>query len=319
MDESKVLVVGATGTVGQEVVRALVERATPTVALVRGERAAASLPAQVEPRFGDLNDESAVARALDGVRAAFYLSPHIEEEEHCARQFTRLCNERGLRVVFVGSHLDGRSRFSRWLMRSLAGTLMPHYRAKFRLSERVRREATDGVLLVPSHFYQNDELDVVRGALLHHQAFIQPIGSKGHNRVDVRDIGQAAARALLDPSIGSGAYPIVGPESLTGPQCAQIWSAALATPIEYREMPELWEEGLRSELTDKKFADTMATCRQLKKFRVPTVAEHVRTTTELLGRAPTDYESYVGRTVASWSTGMEAESRGGDPRSARRT
>jgi uncharacterized protein YbjT (DUF2867 family) len=58
------LVVGATGTVGSEVVRALVERGARVRALVRRPT---SLPAGVEASLGELGDRAALERALDGV------------------------------------------------------------------------------------------------------------------------------------------------------------------------------------------------------------------------------------------------------------
>ena len=65
---------------------------------------------------------------------------------------------------------------------------------------------------------QNDEvlIDVIRGG-----EFVHPCSPKGLNRVDLRDVGEAAAGILLDPSTPSGTYPVVGPRSLTGPECAR--------------------------------------------------------------------------------------------------
>lgn len=74
------------------------------------------------------------------------------------------------------------------------------------------RPARLGIVLMPTNFFQNDELfqeELREGVFV--QPFLRPI-----NRVDVRDVGLAAARASLDPSLPAGAYPVVGPESLDG-------------------------------------------------------------------------------------------------------
>jgi len=295
-----VLVVGATGTVGRHVACALLARNVPVRALVRAAERAGDLPREVIPVVGDLTDEAAVGRALDGVRSAFYVSPHVAEEEHCADVFARGCKERALRLVFVGSHIDGPNRFVRLVLRGLVGTMMSRYRPKFRLSERVRTGGGDAVVLVASHFYQNDEYVVVRDALLGEHAYLHPFGTKGLNRVDVVDIAEAAARALTDRSIAPGAYPVVGPQSLSGPDCARVWSEALGAPVEYAEDDERFREGLARELAGFKLDDVEFTYRHLKKLSVPTPPRQLEATTRLLGRPPTPYTRYVERTLAAW-------------------
>ena len=67
-----ILVSGATGNVGSEVVTALAVRGTPVRALVR-TGAAQRLPEGVQPVKGDLEHPESLTPALDGVRAAFLL------------------------------------------------------------------------------------------------------------------------------------------------------------------------------------------------------------------------------------------------------
>ncbi|MEE1828588.1 SDR family NAD(P)-dependent oxidoreductase [Streptomyces sp. BE20] len=70
----KVLVTGATGTVGNHLVRRLLKDGAEVRALVREpERAAALLPAGVHLAPGDLTDPAAVRAALVGVERAFVL------------------------------------------------------------------------------------------------------------------------------------------------------------------------------------------------------------------------------------------------------
>ncbi|MET9401051.1 SDR family NAD(P)-dependent oxidoreductase [Kitasatospora sp. NPDC002965] len=70
----KVLVTGATGTVGSHLVRRLLKDGAEVRALVREpERAAALLPAGVHLAPGDLTDPAAVRAALVGVERAFVL------------------------------------------------------------------------------------------------------------------------------------------------------------------------------------------------------------------------------------------------------
>lgn len=67
-----ILVTGATGNIGGELVAALSESGAPVRALVR-DPATATLPAGVEAVKGDLNRPETMADALDGARALFLL------------------------------------------------------------------------------------------------------------------------------------------------------------------------------------------------------------------------------------------------------
>lgn len=90
----------------------------------------------------------------------------------------------------------------------------PHYKAKIRVVQRVRRTKLSPVVLCPTNFYQNDELCLSTILAGHYP---QALGHKRSNRVDTRDIGDAAAIALLD-NLASGSYYLVGPEMFTAEQ-----------------------------------------------------------------------------------------------------
>jgi len=71
-----ILVTGATGTVGSEVVRALVDRSERVRALVRNpEKAAKMFADEVELARGDLSDPDSLAEAMDDVQRLFLLGP----------------------------------------------------------------------------------------------------------------------------------------------------------------------------------------------------------------------------------------------------
>lgn len=291
-EKNTVLVVGATGTTGREVLRATLRAGARVRVLARSESSASELASQAEVVRGDLRDDAAVRRALDGVRAAFYVSPHEPDEEALAARFAQGCEAARARLVFGGVHVDGSTRLSRWLNRLLYGGMMPHYAPKFRIGERMRQSRANPVVLVPTNFFQNDEPllpEILAGRFV--QTFDRPV-----NRVDVRDLGVAAARALLDESVPSGAYSIVGPESLTSEQCAAVWSEALGRPVRYA--PEQLDAAITRAFDGKKRADFLASYAVLRRFELRTLSEHLEQTATLLGRAPTAYAQYVRELIA---------------------
>lgn len=294
-----VLLVGATGTVGREVALSMLAEGGRARALVRSLASAAKLPEGVDAVIGDLRNEASLTQALRGVRAALYVSPHEPDEEQLAQRFVRACETNATRLVFVGVHLDGATRVSRAVQRFVYGRMLPHYRPKFRLAERARLSATRAVMLMATNFFQNDELfraDILQGRFP--QAFEKPI-----NRVDVRDLAHAAARALLDANLPAGAYPVIGPSSVTGDECAAAWSRALQRDVRCERDPAQLEQAITRAMDGKKRDDFRATYQALRHFELKTDAKLLARTTALLGRAPTSYARYVKDTSRAWSTG----------------
>ena len=290
-----ILVLGATGLMGREVVRSLNERGVTPRVLVRD-------PARLRPtdvvdvRVGDLRDPDSLRRAIAGVDAVFHISPHESDEVQLAASVLRTCEQAGARVVFSGIHITASNRFAAWAMRTVYGRILPKYRGKIAIGHMVETSHTRPVLLGVSNFMQNDEvlLDVIRAG-----QFVHPCHPGGLNRVDLRDLGEIAANVLLDPSVPAGPYPVVGPRSLTGPECAQVWSDALGVPVAYAgEDDDALVAALTAHLSGQRLADWLSSFRSLRGFAVKTKASEVEATARLLGHQPTDFTEFVRRTVA---------------------
>lgn len=297
-----ILVAGATGAIGREVVRALLEHGAPVRVFVRSSEKVAALPAQVERVIGSLGDQRAVARAVRGVRAAFYVSPHDDAEEQFAEQFVSACEQEGTRLVFAGVHADGANRLARLIQRTLFGLMMPHYKSKLRLAERIRTSHTKPVVLIPGNYYQNDEIyqeQILDG--------LYPTPLRLVPRVDTRDVGDAAARALLDPSIPAGGYGLVGPEALNGEQSAASWGAALGRPVRYAPDIALTDQLLERTVGGRKAQDFQRTNRMLAKFAVQTTPGQLQQTIFLLGRQPRSHAEYTRDMAAEWVGTLQGE------------
>lgn len=122
-----VLVVGATGAVGGEVAAALLEAGERVRVLVRDPERITDLPEDVERAQGDLHDPQSLDRALTGVRAAFYVSPHEEDEVELARNFVQACERAGVRLVFAGVHVYDRNPLRQVVYRLLFRLWLRHY------------------------------------------------------------------------------------------------------------------------------------------------------------------------------------------------
>ncbi|GGB91287.1 hypothetical protein N798_07475 [Knoellia flava TL1] len=289
-----ILVLGSTGLMGREVVRSLNGRGVSPRVLVRDPGRLRPTD-RVEIHRGDLRDPASLREAMRGVDAVFHISPHEADEVELTRTALDAVEAEGARLVFSGIHIDASNRLAKWVMRTVYGRLLPRYRGKIAIGHLVETSNTNPVMLGVGNFMQCDEvlLDVIRDG-----QFVLPTHPKGLNRVDLRDLGDIAANVLLDPTVPSGAYPVCGPRSLTGQECAATWSDALGTPVEYvGDDDAAIDAALTAHLTAYRLEDWKSSFKALRGFAVKTKQSELDATTRLLGHPPTDFTEFVRRIV----------------------
>ncbi len=219
-----ILVTGATGNVGRQVIHQLASRGAGVRALVR-DPAKAGLPAGVEVAQGDLLDVDALRRAFEGVSTLFLLNAVVPDEFTQALLALNVAREAGVeRVVYLS------------VMHSDLYVNVPHFAGKFGVERMLEQTGFGATILRPAYFMDNDRTvkDVVAG----HGVYPMPIGGKGLAMIDARDIGEIAALELLRRERAPGPLPLeridlVGPETLTGGAVAAIWSEVLGRPVAY--------------------------------------------------------------------------------------
>ena len=219
-----ILVTGATGTVGRNVVEQLALRGADVRALVR-DPAKAHFSAGVAIAQGDLLEVDALRSAFSGVSTLFLLNAVTPDEFTQALIALNLAREAGIeRIVYLSViHAD------RYVN-------VPHFAGKFAVERMIETMAMGATILRPAYFMNNDLTikDVVTG----YGVYPMPIGSKGLAMIDARDIGEIAAIALVRRERSAVPLPLdrinlVGPETLTGSDVAAIWTQVLGRLIAY--------------------------------------------------------------------------------------
>ena len=219
-----ILVTGATGRVGRHVVQQLVNRGADVRVLSR-DPAKAEFPAGVEVVKGDLLDIPSLRTAFSGVSTLFLLNAVTGDEFTQALITLNIAREAGVdRVVYLSViHAD---RFVN----------VPHFAVKFGAERMLEQMGFGATILRPSYFIDNDL--GIKDVIVNHGIYPMPIGAKGVAMVDARDIGEVAAIELIRREQAQGKLPIetinlVGPDTLTGPDVATIWSDVLGRPVAY--------------------------------------------------------------------------------------
>jgi uncharacterized protein YbjT (DUF2867 family) len=219
-----ILVTGATGTIGTQVVAQLRARNVQFRALVR-DPGKAKLPTGVDVVRGEFLDVDAMRAALKGVSTVFLLNAVVPDELTQALIALNLAREAGVeRIVYLS------------VMNSDLYTNVPHFAGKYAVERMIERLGLHATILRPGYFMQNDLR--LRDAIVAHGIYPMPIGDKGVAMVDVRDIGEVAAIELLRGERGSGVLPLgridlAGPDFLTGSSIAAIWSEVSGRPVAY--------------------------------------------------------------------------------------
>jgi uncharacterized protein YbjT (DUF2867 family) len=211
----KILVTGATGTVGRQVVAELLARGHAVRALTR-DAAKADFPADVEVVQGDLTDPDTLVPALEDVTGLHLITfggPYFAPLETGPR-ILNLAREAGVRRVTV---LHG------------GGPTL--------LEDAVRAtEDMDWTILMPVEFMAN-ALEWAPGIVASDEVR-EPFLTRLSAMVHESDIGAVAAVALTEQGHGGQEYVITGPDLLTVEDKVRLIGEARGRRITLTELTE---------------------------------------------------------------------------------
>jgi uncharacterized protein YbjT (DUF2867 family) len=286
-----ILVTGATGTVGRNVVDQLIMRGAEVLALVR-DPSKANLPAGVALAQGDLLDVDALRTAFSGVSTLFLLNAVVPDEFTQALIALNLAREAGIeRIVYLS------------VIHSDVYVNVPHFAGKFSVERMLEQMNFNATILRPAYFINNDHS--VKDVVLGHGVYPMPIGDKGLAMVDARDLGEIAAIELVRREQASEPLPlerinVVGPDTLTGADIAAIWSDVLRRMIHYAgNDTAAFEQNLRNYAPSWMALDMRLMAeRFLVEGMVPEPGD-VERLTGMLGRPLRSYRDFATEIAAS--------------------
>lgn len=212
-----IVVAGATGNVGREVVRQLVEAGEPVRALTR-DPAKATVPAGATAVAGDLTDPSTLRPALADATALFVLSGYSPEVFTEARQA-------GVRRVVL---MSGGSAETGDRANAVA-------RYMIETEDALRASGLAWTMVRPRMFMTNAlqwvpqvNAGVVRA----------PWSDAASAVIDPADIAAVAAKALVSAEHEGREYPVTGPEALRPGDRVRIIGEVLGREVRYEAQPD---------------------------------------------------------------------------------
>jgi len=284
----RILVIGGTGKVGSRLVRKLQNHGAMVRVLTRDAERAASLLGDVESVAADLTgDPTGCMPAFAEVDAVFMLNRPTLEETAEGLLAVEIARSAGVRRFVYQSVFE-------------AETLahLPHVAPKIAIQSAVTRSGMEWTLICPNHFFQNDQF--VRASLSERDQYDLPVGAIGCSSVDADDIADAAAIILTKEGHGGKSYPLVGPQVLTGEDCAATWSSVLGRPIRYSGDVHRWQAAMRPFMPAWFNYDLAMMYRIFGEHGFAARQGDVDSVTNLLSRAPRSYGEYVAQQAEEW-------------------
>lgn len=230
-----ILVTGATGKNGTEILKRLSGRRERIRAMVHERREIMTAKPGCAQEYieADFDHPGSLRRALDGVQRAFLVTNSSERVEERQLRFVALARESGVKHIVYLSQLhaspDSPSRFLR-------------YHAA--VEEALRESGMTYTNLRPNLYMQ--ALLMIGKSIATEGRFFAPAGDARVSVVDVRNIAAVAVVALTQTGHEGKTYDLTGPEALTHGEMAEQLSQALDRPVKFVDLPQqAFREALR--------------------------------------------------------------------------
>jgi uncharacterized protein YbjT (DUF2867 family) len=214
-----ILVIGATGNVGREVVKSLHARGYNARAAASSEKSFTRLPEEAaEKVVFDFAKPETIAPAFAGIKKMFLMRPPaISDIETYIKPVIDYAAENGVEQIAFLS-----------LMGVEEKSYVPHYKVE----QFMKESGVPYTFLRAGFFMQN--LDTThRADIVEYDDIFIPAGNAKTAFVDARDLGAVAAHVLTTPGHKDKAYDLTGKESLTYDEVAEIFTETLGRKITY--------------------------------------------------------------------------------------
>lgn len=264
-----ILITGATGNVGREVVRQLKNEGVLCKT--------ASHRKDQGDRYLNFEDVSSISGALEGVHSIFLMRPpQLADANKYFRPFIEeAIKQKVNHIVFLS------------VLGADKNKIVPHAK----IEKLIVESNIPYTFLRPSFFMQNLLTQHGEELRMKHDIYV-PAGKGKTSFIDVRDIGVAAKTTLLNKEHLWKSYDLTGNESLSYQEVAEIFSNKTGKTFTYSNpsIYEFWKTYKRKGISTEKIVVMIGIYTTAKIGLAKRVTSDLR---DILGRAPISFAQFV--------------------------
>lgn len=284
----KTLVIGGTGNVGSHIVRALAQGKQTVRVMSRVSDNLISIPSNAQGCIGDLGKSSSLKQAMDGADQVFLTTPLSENETKLGLNGIKIAKESGIkRLVYMS------------VLMSPGTEHIPHFKSKIPIEEAIKESGIPYTILRPNIFFQNDFW--CEAAIMLYNVYPQPIGNKGINSIDARDVADAAVNALSSADFEGQCINLHGPETLKGDSVAQIFGHALEKQVFYtgNNLDE-WAKQAQHMMPAWMVEDLKVMYQFCQDHGFVATTSELSKQNAIIGHEPRQFKNFVAEVVPNW-------------------
>jgi len=228
--KTKILIAGASGTNGREILSLLSTHGIPARAMVRNKERNKSLASEtVELVEGDLSLPETLNIPLRNIDTAYIIIPIHRDASRWFENFLMAAKVAGIhhiiRLSGLGSDTESKSEILR----------------QHGYSDKLLRESGfDYTIVRPNSFFQNILWQARQ--IKRKNRFCFPMGDAAQSTIDVKDIGEAVFEILTTNDYKNKTYSLTGPETLSFFDAADHLSQLLEREIKYQPITSATSE-----------------------------------------------------------------------------
>ena len=283
--KDEILIIGASGSIGLEVAKKLIEKKQPVKIAVRDpERAKRlNLSGAEFVKFDYLNN-STFNSAFEKVKKIVLVSPpsYLNIHEHVINAVDAAIKQ-GIELIVNISALSIESALDRPMKQT---------------ENHIKKCGVSYVFLRPNFYMQNFN-DLFRDLIISEEEITLPVDNEKTSFVDVRDVAEVAVLSLTDKNMWNKTFKLTGKQLLNLHVVAYLFSEALNRNIGYRNISnEIFEKILKSAgWPTGTIIGTLQLCSHVKNGTTSEVSNDLE---KLLKREPIKFQQYINDYLDIW-------------------
>lgn len=275
-----ILVTGAGGTVGSEVVKQLGAAGVPFRAAFHSqEKADAARAKGIDAVVIDYTRPETLTAALNGIDKLFLLSGGAPDQTQRELNAVEAAKAAGVKHIV---------KLSVWGAEGEAFSFAHVHRP---VEKAIEASGVAWTHLRPNGFMQNLQNYMI-GTIKSDGAFYSSVGDSKISHIDVRDIAAVAVKVLTQPGHENRAYSLSGPEGITYTEIASQLTAASGRDVKYVDVTDADVKGaMVGSGAPASYADAFVDL--LRYYRTGAGANVTDAVRRILGREPIAFEQYA--------------------------